>query len=109
MDEINQRYQYARAKHCDNCLAQRYCYTPCPLVQSYAFGLPCTKELERLKGDQQMTALEYMEKQIQKHRQNFQRELFRGVPDEQLNNIALKIFYYESAAEALRKVGDGNA
>ena len=56
-----------------------------------------------------MTALEYMEKQIQKHRQNFQKELVRGVPDEQLNNIALKIFYYESAAEALRKVGDGNA
>lgn len=49
-----------------------------------------------------MTALEYMEKLVQKHRQNFHNELARGAPDEQLNNIALKISYYEQAVEALR-------
>ena len=55
-----------------------------------------------------MTALEYMEKQIQKHHKNYDREMSRGVPEEMLSNILLKITYYESAAEALRKVGDGD-
>lgn len=49
-----------------------------------------------------MTALEYMEKQVQKHRMNYDRELARGVPEEQLNNIRAKIGYYEAAVDALK-------
>ena len=55
-----------------------------------------------------MTALEYMEKQVQKNRQNFIREFDRKAPQEVLENIKLKIGYYEAAVEALQKVGDGN-
>ena len=50
-----------------------------------------------------MTALEYMERQVQKHQNNFYKEFKRGVPEEMLYDIALKIRYYESAVEALRK------
>ena len=50
-----------------------------------------------------MTALEYMEKQVAKNRANFEREGNRGVPLEMLNNIQLKIRYYEAAVEALKK------
>lgn len=56
-----------------------------------------------------MTALEYMEKQFQKHQKNFEKEFKRGVPNEQLYNILQKASYYKTACEALRKVGDGNA
>ena len=49
-----------------------------------------------------MTALEYMEKQVQKHRINYNREVLRGAPDEVLHNIRAKIGYYEAAAEALQ-------
>ena len=52
-----------------------------------------------------MTALEYMEKQLNKHVQNYEREYARNVPDEMLNNIILKISYYHAAVEALKKVG----
>lgn len=55
-----------------------------------------------------MTALEYMEKQLQKHRRNYIREANRGVPQEMLENIRLKISYYEAAVEALLKVGANN-
>ena len=50
-----------------------------------------------------MTALEYMEKQILKHRQNFIREYDRGAPQEDLENIKLKISYYEEAIVALKE------
>lgn len=50
-----------------------------------------------------MTALEYMEKQLQKHRVNYNREILRGVPEEMLQNIRLKVGYYEEAVEALKK------
>lgn len=50
-----------------------------------------------------MTALEYMERQVVKHRLNHDRELARGVPEEQLANIRKKISFYEAAAEALKK------
>jgi hypothetical protein len=53
-----------------------------------------------------MTAIEYMEKQLQKHRVNYNREVLRGVPEEMLHNISLKIGYYEKAVEALKKVGE---
>ena len=49
-----------------------------------------------------MAALEYMEKQLQKHRLNYDRELLRGVSEEMLYNIALKISYYKAAVDALR-------
>ena len=51
-----------------------------------------------------MTALEYMEKQMQKHQQNFEREFKRGVPNKMLYDIIAKIGYYKAAVEALRKV-----
>ena len=53
-----------------------------------------------------MTALEYMEKQLQKHRQNFIREFDRKAPQEVLENIKLKISHYEAAVEALRNNED---
>lgn len=49
-----------------------------------------------------MTALEYMENQLLKHRLNFDREFSRGAPEETLSHIRLKIGYYEAAVEALR-------
>ena len=51
-----------------------------------------------------MTALEYMEKQVDKHFKNFEREFKRGVPNEQPYDIMAKISYYKAAVEALRKV-----
>ena len=56
-----------------------------------------------------MTALEYMEKQAEKHLKNLVREQMRGVPDAMLIDIGMKISYYNAAAETLRKVGDVNA
>lgn len=50
-----------------------------------------------------MTALEYMEKQVQKHRINYNREVLRGAPEDVLQNIRAKIEYYEAAVEALQK------
>ena len=50
-----------------------------------------------------MTALEYMEKQIQKCKLNYTRAQERGAPMEDLNNIIKKIGYYAAAVEALRK------
>ena len=49
-----------------------------------------------------MTALEYMEKQAEKCRQNLARENVRCAPLEVLQNIEKKISYYEQAVEALR-------
>lgn len=50
-----------------------------------------------------MTALEYMEKQLQKHRLNYDRELKRGATVDMLFNIALKCSHYWNAVEALRE------
>ena len=52
-----------------------------------------------------MTALEYMEKQIQQHRISHIQAVDRNAPEEMLENIRRKISYYEEAVEALRKVG----
>lgn len=49
-----------------------------------------------------MSALEYMEKQLKKHRSNFDREFFRGASEDVLRNICLKIGYYETAVAALK-------
>ena len=53
-----------------------------------------------------MTPLEYMEKQVAKHRANYVRESARGVPADMMYNILMKIHYYEAAVEALRKGDD---
>ena len=49
-----------------------------------------------------MTALEYMQKQVQKHCHSLGREIARGAPKEVLDNLKLKIGYYESAVQALQ-------
>lgn len=54
-----------------------------------------------------MTALEYMNRQIVKNRLNFDREFARNAPKEVLENILAKIGFYEAAADALKKVGEG--
>ena len=51
-----------------------------------------------------MTALEYMEKQAQSHRINYNRQVLRNAPEKDLENIKEKIGYYEEAVEALKKV-----
>ena len=66
----------------------------------------CEKALAKEKESKTLTALEYMEKQLQKHRLNYERELMRGVSEEMLYNIALKCDYYKSAVEALRERED---
>ena len=53
-----------------------------------------------------MEALEYMEKQLLKHQVNYHREKLRSAPEYMLENIRLKISYYEAAIEALRKVNE---
>ena len=49
-----------------------------------------------------MSALEYMEKQVRKHCHNLGREIARGAPQEVIDNLKLKIGYYEQAVAALR-------
>jgi hypothetical protein len=55
-----------------------------------------------------VTALEYMEKQVEKHLRNYQREFARGVPAEMLQNIQAKIWFYDAAVSALKEVGERN-
>lgn len=55
-----------------------------------------------------MTALEYMEKQVQKHRRNYETEAKRGCPATMMHDILMKIHYYEAAVEALKKGGKRN-
>lgn len=62
---------------------------------------------ENQKGMKTMTALEYMEKQVQKHRRNYEKEAERGCPATMMHDILMKIHYYEVAVEALKKE-DGN-
>lgn len=50
-----------------------------------------------------MTSLEYHERCVRKHYMNLEREFNRGAPAEVLNNIRLKIGYYEEAVEAMKK------
>ena len=53
-----------------------------------------------------MTALEYMKRQLFKHQTNLKRETARGVPEETLKNIRVKIEYYAAAVEALSRGGN---
>ena len=50
-----------------------------------------------------MTALEYMERQAQSNRINYNRQVLRGAPEKDLENIKDKIGYYKAAVEALKK------
>ena len=50
-----------------------------------------------------MTPLEYMKRQLMKHRENLKREYERGVPESVIQNIYAKIGYYSAAVEALKK------
>ena len=51
-----------------------------------------------------MTAIEYMIKQLQKHRLNYDKESARGASEEMLQNIKNKIGYYEAAINALKQI-----
>lgn len=51
-----------------------------------------------------MTALEYFEKQLQKNRKNYEREVLRNAPMETIMGIIDKISYYEQAVEALKQI-----
>lgn len=55
------------------------------------------------KKRRNMTALEYMEKQFQKHSATYVREVKRGAPKEDCDNILLKIRFYAEAMDALRE------
>ena len=48
--------------------------------------------------------INYMEKCVQKHRINYNREVLRGAPEEVLRNIKTKLEHYQAAVEALKKV-----
>lgn len=51
-----------------------------------------------------MTAIEYMEKQCQKHLDDYVREVNRGAPKQRTDNILLKVRYYAEAVDALQCV-----
>ena len=51
-----------------------------------------------------MTAIEYFEKQLGKHKANYERESRRGVPEKMLSDIQAKISYYEQAVVVLKAV-----
>lgn len=51
----------------------------------------------------ELTTLEYMQRQVNRNKFNYQREFARAVPTEQLRNIEAKIRYYEDAVEALKE------
>ena len=49
-----------------------------------------------------MTAIEYMQKQVEKYKKTFEKVKTKsGVTDIELNNILEKICYYEEAVKAL--------
>ena len=37
-------------KYCGRCAHQKYCYTPCALVNAAIWGLPCVEEIEKICG-----------------------------------------------------------
>lgn len=51
-----------------------------------------------------MTTLEYMKRQLEKHRDTYCREVKWNAPEEQLHNIERKIKHYEEAIAALEKM-----
>lgn len=53
-----------------------------------------------------MTSLEYMEKKVETNRINYNRQVLRGAPEKQLQDIREKILHYEDAVKALKKVSN---
>ena len=51
-----------------------------------------------------MATLEFMDKMLRKHEHDLKQQLERGANGAVLDNIRLKIGYYEEAIEALRLV-----
>ena len=41
MAELNE----VKAKYCDKCKSKEHCHTPCPLVNSALWDLPCEKQI----------------------------------------------------------------
>ena len=78
-------------------------------MEFVAFGVDADIQNITVGKVLRMTALEYMEKQVQKHRNNLDRELARNAPKETIFGVITKIRYYVDAVEALKKVGNGNA
>lgn len=50
-----------------------------------------------------MTTLEFMEKELEKHKQNLERQQTRNAPKGDLENIVTKIKHYEVVCRLLRK------
>lgn len=57
-----------------------------------------------METDINMTALEYMEKKFEKHCADYVREVKRGAPQKDIDNILAKMKYYAEAAEALKLI-----
>ena len=50
-----------------------------------------------------MTTLEYMEKQLKKHKMDLEGQRNRNAPSEVLDNIQKKIEHYKAVCDVLRK------
>ena len=55
-----------------------------------------------------MTALEYMQKRLERHRVNLKRITERNAPEVDIEHLKAKIRYYEAAVDALKKVEENN-
>lgn len=53
-----------------------------------------------------MSSLEYMEKQVMKNQANYERELKRGAPQKNLDDITVKIGHYKEAVKALKMMNE---
>jgi hypothetical protein len=95
-------------KDCNNCGRERHSNECGRCVIRCFDGNQLTDPSEWIPKEitEPMTALEYMEKQANKHKLNYDREAVRGASEEQLRNIMLKIGYYEKAVEALSSIGE---
>ena len=49
-----------------------------------------------------MTTLEFMEKELGKHKLNFERQTDRNTPIKNVENIKIKISHYEKVCELLK-------
>jgi hypothetical protein len=49
-----------------------------------------------------MTTLEFMEKELNKHKQNLERQISRNAPADNIENIKIKISHYEKVCELLK-------
>lgn len=65
-------------------------------------GFMDEKDVQTVTKDITSTVEEYMQKQLDKHIQSYDREKARGVPVKMLENIQKKVFYYGAAIGALQ-------